>query len=325
MAKLPPKKGEDNPNEWLNTYADMVTLLLTFFVLLFACSNLDETKLQFIFQAFKSHGKYVNQVVTQQDPYAEGEGGTTNNGEQPGGEGNMPQSYEELYSYLAEKLENMELSDQVSIEEGAAHITLRFDNSVLFDGNSSILKPEGREVLNGIIPGLHAMDSSIAKMIIVGHTAKAVGPLDDYMLSSQRACSVRLHLGYYNTLGEDKYGNEKYFVQGSGANDPIEDNSTEEGRAKNRRVEITIVKSDIDPTSEEVMKDILEHDFHIDLDDYDPNNQTDKDISKLPEGSAEKIIGFIDSKYNDSMTYVGSYGPNAVDGKEFIADVTEEQ
>ena len=63
MAKLPPKQESGDSQEWLNTYADMVTLLLTFFVLLFACSNLDETKLQYVYQAFQMRGKYVNTIV----------------------------------------------------------------------------------------------------------------------------------------------------------------------------------------------------------------------------------------------------------------------
>ena len=59
MAKQLPKAQEENTGEWLNTYADMVTLLLTFFVLLFACSNMDETKIQYIMQAFQIWNDYL--------------------------------------------------------------------------------------------------------------------------------------------------------------------------------------------------------------------------------------------------------------------------
>ncbi len=320
MAKLPPKKAEENTGEWLNTYADMVTLLLTFFVLLFACSNLDETKLQFIFQAFKSHGKYINQAVTKQDPSAENEGGTTDNGDNPGGEGTMPQSYEELYSYLSEKFDMLNISDNVAIEQGAAHLTLRFDNSVFFDGDSYILKQEGREVLREIAPGIHAIDNSIDKMIVVGHTSEGISYQNDYTLSSLRACSVVNFLDQIPIGGQvGTIDGSKYRVEGDGKNNPLYDNSTAEGRAKNRRVEITIVKNELDLTDPEVIKDILEHDFGIPLENYDPNDQTPDDYKNLPEGSVDKIVGFIEDKFEGTAQSVGTYGPAAVDGSQFIA------
>ena len=134
MAKMPPKKGDSNVGDWLNTYADMVTLLLTFFVLLFACSNLDETKLQYIYQAFQSRGKYINNVVAELDPAAESTGGVTDSStQQTGGEGEMPQSFDQLYVYLAEYIDNNNLADQVAVEPGAAHLTIRFNDSVFFE------------------------------------------------------------------------------------------------------------------------------------------------------------------------------------------------
>lgn len=310
MAKQMPKKSEDSGGDWLNTYADMVTLLLTFFVLLFCCSNLDETKMQFILQAFKSRGKYVNQVVDKQDTMAQNTGGVTDAAPPGGGDGTMPQSFEELYMYLAEYIENADLTDSVSIEEGAAHLTIRFDNSVFFDGNSYILKPDGRKVLNGIIPAIRPFDKAIYSMTISGHTAKAVSDVNDFQLSSLRACSVQLHLENNNTVDPSKYR-----VKGAGPNEPLPDNTD---ISKERRVEITIVKNELDPTDKDVMMDIMMHDFGIGSGAFDPDKHTGKDPQNLPDGSADKIIGLITDKFNGSATHIGSFGPGAIDGSDFI-------
>lgn len=311
MAKQMPKKAEESTGDWLNTYADMVTLLLTFFVLLFCCSNLDETKMQFILQAFRSRGKYVNQVVDKQDTMAQNSGGVTDAAPPGGGDGTMPQSFEELYMYLADYIESADLSESVSVEEGAAHLTIRFDNSVFFDGDAYILKPEGREVLNGMIPAIKAIDRAIYSMTISGHTAKAVSEVNDYQLSALRACSVQLHLENNDTVDPSKYR-----VKGAGPNEPLKDNTD---MAKERRVEITIIKNELDPTDKDVMMDIMMHDFGIGSGAFDPDKHLGNDPQNLPDGSAEKIIGLITDKFNDSATHIGSFGPGAVDGSEFIA------
>ncbi len=316
MAKQMPKKAEENTGEWLNTYADMVTLLLTFFVLLFCCSNLDETKMQYILQAFRSRGKYVNTVVDQQDTMAQGTGGTTDVTQPGGGDGTMPQSFEELYMYLADYIEEADLSDSVSIEEGAAHLTIRFDNDVFFDGNSYILRPEGREILNGIIPGIKALQDSIYSMTISGHTAKAISDVDDFQLSSLRACSVQLHLDRNETIDYSKYR-----VKGSGPNEPLRDNTDP---AKERRVEITIIKNELDPLDKDVMMDIFKHDFSIETGAFDPDKHTGTDPQNLPDGSADKIIGLITDRFSGSVTNIGSYGPSAVDGTGFIVSAEDE-
>lgn len=311
MAKLPPKKGGGDVGDWLNTYADMVTLLLTFFVLLFACSNLDETKLQYVFQEFKSRGRFFNEHVAPLDPTAqENGGGTTDDPAKPGGEGSMPQSFDELYQYLADYVDSNNLAESVSVEQGAAHITIRFDSAIFFDGDSAYLKPEGREVLDGIIPGIKAVKSSIRRNTVSGHTSKGTSKLNDWSLSANRAVSVVNYLDSHKTLDYNKYR-----VMGCGPTEPISDVP-----AENRRVEMMILKDELDLTNKDVIKDILEHDFGIGANEFDPNNQNTTKPGDLPAGSVDKIIGFITDKFKDKdVTEVGKYGPTDIDGSKFIA------
>ncbi|MBR3920564.1 MAG: flagellar motor protein MotB, partial [Oscillospiraceae bacterium] len=56
----------ESGGSWLDTYADMITLILCFFVLLYSMSTMDELKFQYIAQAFSSMGKIINAVVAEQ-------------------------------------------------------------------------------------------------------------------------------------------------------------------------------------------------------------------------------------------------------------------
>ena len=319
MAKLPPKKSEDGGGDWLNTYADMVTLLLTFFVLLFACSNLDETKLQYVFQEFKSRGKFVNTVLAEQDPYAKEEvGGISDNTTQSGGEGTMPESFEELYVYLAEYIDNNKLQQSVYVEPGEAYINIKFDSAIMFDGDSYYLKDEGKAILDGMIPGIRAVNSSISQNTVSGHTSVGTSIVNDWMLSSMRAVSVVNYVDSKSMLDT-----EKYRVKGCGPYEPDPDNTTNDP-AKNRRVEMSILKSDLDYTDPAVIQDILEHDYGITNSVFNPN-KTPQDEPKFPNGAVDKIIEAIKDKFDSSsegVTSVGSYGPTGVDGNKFIPSDT---
>lgn len=316
MAKLPPKKGDSNVGDWLNTYADMVTLLLTFFVLLFACSNLDETKLQFIYQAFQSRGKYINDVVADLDPVAESTGGVTDsNPAQTGGEGEMPQSFDQLYVYLKEYIDENNLADQVAVEKGAAHLTIRFNDSVFFDGGSYILKPEGRNVLDGIIPGIKSVQSFIRTLTVSGHTADdGTDKTGDFLLSANRANSVYLHLKNRETVDFSKYR-----MKASGPNEPVAANDSIENMAKNRRVELTLLRDELDMNDPDVIKDILKYDFKLPTEEFDPNAQKPVDPTTLPEGSADKIISAIKDRYDSESTGGTSLWPGFIDSSQFVA------
>lgn len=311
MAKLPPKKSEDSGGDWLNTYADMVTLLLTFFVLLFACSNLDETKLQYVFQEFKSRGRYINNIVRDQDPYAENTGGVTDNKDNQGGEGSMPQSFEELYQYLADFVDSNNLADSVSVEQGETHIKIKFDSSIMFDGDSSFLKDEGKAVLDGFIPGIRAVKQCIARNTVSGHTSVGTSVVNDWTLSSLRAVSV---VNYMDSQDPKTLEPKKYRVMGCGPYEPISDVP-----AENRRVEMLLLKNELDFTDMNVIKDILQHDYNIGSAVFDPENQKPVDVGALPPGSVDKIISFINEKYNGAENApVDRFGPTEVDGSMFI-------
>ncbi len=292
MAKLQKKPQENHDNDWLNTYADMVTLLLTFFVMLYASSSLDEQKWQYIYQAFQSRGKYLNEYVDHPE-HTKDEGSYVQDEDpsQSGGEGELPQSFDQLYVYLSDYVEKNELSNQISVSKDSAHIYIRFDSSVFFEGNSAVLKPEGMDVIDGISPGIKAVRSSIERMTVSGHTAYGISEVNDWQLSSDRAVSVVNYMEFRTVLDSSQFR-----TSGVGPHEPVADNETAEGRAKNRRVEMVILRNDADLTDPQVVQDILKHDYGLFSDQIDPDDQTE-DESKLPNDSAQGIINSIESMF----------------------------
>lgn len=295
MAKIAKKAQEDHSNDWLSTYSDMVTLLLTFFVMLYASSSTDEQKWQYIYQAFQSHGKFLNEYVDSPNPTVdEGDGTISEDPESAGGQGNLPQSFDQLYHYISQYITENNLETFVSVEKGVAHLNIRFDNNVFFEPNSAVLTQAGKDLLSGIAPGITAVKGSIRTCTISGHTAKAISEINDWELSSDRAVSVVKYLDYTKVLDT-----EQFRTKGCGYTEPVAENDTEEGRAQNRRVEMVLLKNDVDLTDPEVMKDILKYDYGIDLDNFDPDGAK-TDPEKVPNDYAQSIIDRLDEKYPDS-------------------------
>ena len=295
MAKIAKKAQEDHSNDWLSTYSDMVTLLLTFFVMLYASSSTDDQKWQYIYQAFQSHGKYLNEYVDSPSPTIdEGDVTVSEEPETNGGEGNLPQSFDQLYHYITQYINENNLETSVSVENGAAHLNIRFDNNVFFEPNSAVLTQAGKDMLNGIAPGITAVKSSIRTCTVSGHTAKAISEINDWDLSSDRAVSVVKYMDFTKVLDT-----EQFRTKGCGYTEPIADNDTEEGRAQNRRVEMVLLKNDVDFTDPEVWKDILKYDYGIDLDNYDPDG-TKTEPEKVPNDYAQAVIDRLDEMYPDT-------------------------
>lgn len=110
-----------------------------------------------------------------------------------------------------------------------------FAAETLFDFDKSVVKPEGKAALDDLLRKLKGMDTEV--MITVGH-ADAIGS-DDYnqKLSIRRAEAVK---AYLVSTGVDA---QRVYTEGKGEAQPIADNKTAEGRAKNRRVTVEVVGS----------------------------------------------------------------------------------
>jgi outer membrane protein OmpA-like peptidoglycan-associated protein len=126
-------------------------------------------------------------------------------------------------------------STTVGVTALAAANVMIFPEAALFEFGKAELKPEGKEKINEYREQAMGALSSAEHVKITGYTDN-VGAADrNSTLSLQRAEAVRDHLV---SLGADP---QKFEVNGAGADHPIGDNSTEEGRAQNRRVEVAVV------------------------------------------------------------------------------------
>ena len=109
-----------------------------------------------------------------------------------------------------------------------------FEEAALFDFDKADLKPEGKEQIKAYRENAKAELSRADKVMITGYTDNTGAPDYNTKLSQQRAEAVRAHL---ISIGVDP---NKMVATGVGEAKPIAENSTKEGRAKNRRVEIEV-------------------------------------------------------------------------------------
>jgi OmpA-OmpF porin, OOP family len=102
-----------------------------------------------------------------------------------------------------------------------------------FDTNKSIVKPEGKAKLDDLVNKIK--DISLEVIIAVGHTDSDASDAYNQALSVRRAEAVK---AYLSSKGVER---NRIYTEGKGEKQPVADNKTKEGKAKNRRVEIEVV------------------------------------------------------------------------------------
>lgn len=242
------KKKEDEPKKgapaYMNTYGDMMTLLLCFFVLLFASSTVDAAKFEAIVQSFKERisifdgGETIrtdtNSMKNGMSQYPE-QDQISSMQEAAMIDQTLTQTQKELSGYIKAK----DLEDQITVERTGDEIVMRFSDVLLFESGRA-------EIKAGAIPALSTIGDQLKDYMEQGYSLNIEGHTDNmpirtsqfpsnWYLSSARAIAVASF--YIDEMGFDR---TKVACTGSGEFKPIASNDSEEGRAKNRRVEIKL-------------------------------------------------------------------------------------
>lgn len=280
MARRKSSDGGGGPN-WLDTYADMVTLLLTFFVMLFAMSTVDATKWQTLVKAFSTNKQTTASIeqAVQTNPsnpnsgknFDAGDSAIASSAAQTAsasstlGAGTSSvftgkvTDFDSLYLYMNSYVKNNNLQDSVQVHKGDNYTFITFQNSIFFDGDSSVLRDEGKKTMDYLCGGIKGIPDQIGEIRFYGHTAQAGGATTtaaqafDRGLSSDRAKNVLLYVQVKNIIDPGKMVSEGY-----GEYRPIvPHDGTEATRKKNRRVEIYISKSGkVSSVLDDIYKDI---------------------------------------------------------------------
>lgn len=267
------KRKEDAPPAgspaWMATFSDLMNLLLCFFVMLFSMSTMEESKLAAFVASMNntisifdkgataigdgiliSNGvsqlneldQYINSTGKQADSSVDGEEMKEHEKSPSEIEAELAaeklQQNEETAEKIEEALAESEIGDEVDVTATAQYIRLSMNGAMLFDSGSAQVKEGAKDILNKL--GLILERYSSGAIEIEGHTDNVPISTAKYADNEELSDARALEVFYY--LVDNTYldpTNMKH--SGMGERQPVADNSTEEGRSRNRRVEIKIL------------------------------------------------------------------------------------
>ena len=237
--KMRKKSGGGGGANWMDTYGDMVTLLLCFFVLLYSMSTISEEKWKMLVASFNPEAALTMTESSGNDgPNADPNelDGSGMGLSQVDIDEDMAQLYEMIMAYVADQ----NAQDSVSVSQGDGKVFVTFNQTAFFDGDDWHLREESKPILEMIAGMLSEVADSIEEVRIMGHTAQATPDRPnnitvDRMLSAQRAANTLAYIQQFCTVDPARLISEAY-----GQWRPVAPNDTPEGRAQNRRVEMIV-------------------------------------------------------------------------------------
>lgn len=229
------KRYSEKPDtgSWLTTYGDMVTLLLTFFVLLFSFSSVDASRFQAVLYSLQDALGFLEAGTTLKIDYEP----TSMPGEKDKEWEEEQRRLEELLAKLEAIIEEQGLEERILLSLEERGLVVRFLDSVLFDLGSAELREDALEVLANVAAALQDLPNHIRAE---GHTDDL--PINTYRypsnweLSTARATSVMRAL-----LDSYPFSPAQLGVAGYGEYRPIAPNQPR-GQPLNRRVDLVVLR-----------------------------------------------------------------------------------
>lgn len=254
MAK---KRHFEEPHEehadetWLIPYADLLTLLLALFIVLFASAQVDQKKIEEIAESFSNAFKGNTSIFdSMRTPPQTTEGKPRQSEPAPSVISNINSEkkvlaqqetaqFNEIKRALDKYIQDKNLAGSLEatlIDEG---LMIRIKDSALFPSGSAELLPESRMLAMEIAKILAALSQNV---VISGHTDNV--PINTYEFPTNWDLSAKRALNFMKfILAQDKsIRPERFSALGLGEHRPIMANDSDAGRSKNRRVEVLIVR-----------------------------------------------------------------------------------
>ncbi len=226
------EETQNDTSSWMTTYSDLVTLLLCFFVLLYSMSSLDVAKFKAVINSFSNSTGVLRGGRTIVDD------NLINNG--------ISNSEQELLETrtiaieIDKYLDEHNAKSKIVLSYNANYVKMSLQGEVLFDSGKANIKPESDYLLEIISNVILKKGYDKHFIEIEGHTDNVV--MNTYKYPSNWYLSAARAIEVGNVFIKE-YGlsSDRIACTGYGEYRPIAENSTVEGRARNRRVEIKII------------------------------------------------------------------------------------
>jgi chemotaxis protein MotB len=211
---------EGEKDRYLITYADLITLLLGLFIILYASSKIDAKKYEGIAAAFGNYLGNESFVSSSSESKV------------------IPEPKDKLSSELSKLIAKSEYSHSIQMEETERGITVHILDDVLFQPGQAALTESSKNVLKQIAEVVKMFPNDIR---IEGHSdnipIKTARYPSNWHLAAARAVETVHYLYEIEGLDPDKLSSVSY-----GEYKPRDSNDTPAGRTKNRRVDLVILK-----------------------------------------------------------------------------------
>lgn len=269
MAKRKEEEPPAGSPAWMATFSDLMNLLLCFFVMLFSMSTIQEDKLAAFVAAMNtthsifdagstaigdgiliSNGvsqlneldQYINSTGKQADSETDGDDMNEYVNSPEAMEEKLAeeklQQYEEISERMEESLAESEIGDEVEVSFTSQYIQLNIGGALLFASGSADIREGSTEILDKVGAVLERYSSGMIE--IEGHTDNVPQNGGRYR-NNEELSDARAREVYYFLIANTSLNPANIKHSGMGDRVPVADNSTEEGRSRNRRVEIRIL------------------------------------------------------------------------------------
>lgn len=244
MAKKHKHEEHENHERWLVSYADFITLLFAFFVVMYSVSRVDNKRMVAASQSLKWALHFqgtggVGELPIFEGPPSEG-GCAANTGSgawaTPEGIAAMEKYKKKLERRLKPYLQEKKVSSTVAVEARAGRLTVRLSAAHFFDPSLAALRPEALPVIDAIGDELKLLDRPVRVEAHTDDTPLTPGKFrTNWDLSAARASTVVALLEQGHSMPPSHLS-----AAGMGAAYPLVKNDSDVHREQNRRVELVV-------------------------------------------------------------------------------------